>query len=377
MLTYTVVVIVLLNKGRIMLKKRRLKKKNLLAEKQEGFNSISTISEKKLSLKAQICKNLSMQDYSHSSVFVSVLTLAADDISDNNWYSDIGFVIYNVYNNSLHYTRKSFSFLVEKGTDGFNYYVVNPLIGGPGSVWDYLSKPIRDACHTWREIDHLIGDAKGVAVNTNRLLESIRLQQMWDGGVFITESLFSSYHFARIDSLLRQGRKMNDLAVVRHLHALIASSISMTYQGVKVVLPALSNALNGTSIILVGLSKGFTLRAIMIDIELANQLQLVNQFPLPVPLFVQVADFPLRLLMAGGFITGKRIAVSSLPAIYSSPKFVPMLLMKTGIIKIVPFMLKPVPSLIAKPFAIYCNTELFKTSIPLIAPIVQKKLLKF
>ena len=164
MLTYTVVVIVLLNKGRIMLKKRRLKKKNLLAEKQEGFNSISTISEKKLSLKAQICKNLSMQDYSHSSVFVSVLTLAADDISDNNWYSDIGFVIYNVYNNSLHYTRKSFSFLVEKGTDGFNYYVVNPLIGGPGSgsVWDYLSRPMR-------RIDNFITGATSVADNTNHL----------------------------------------------------------------------------------------------------------------------------------------------------------------------------------------------------------------
>ena len=281
MIPYTVVVIVLLNKGRIMLKERRLKKKNLLAEKQEGFNSISTISEKKLSLKAQIYKNLSMQDYSHSSVFVSVLTLAADDISENNWYS------------------------------------------GP--------------------------------------------YQMWDGASCMMESLFCGYHSSRIEYLLKKGRKMNDRVVVNHLQALIACSISMTSQGVRVLLPPLSNRLNGICLILVSLSKGFSFRAFLLDRALANQL------PLP----VRVADFPLRALIAGSFIPGNRIAVSSLPAIYSSPKFVPMLLMKTGIVKIVPFMLKPVPSLIAKPFAIYCNTELFKTSIPLIAPIVQKKLLKF
>lgn len=369
MLTYTVVVIVLLNKGRIMLKKRRLKKKNLLAEKQEGFNSISTISEKKLSLKAQICKNLSMQDYSHSSVFVSVLTLAADDISDNNWYSDIGFVIYNVYNNSLHYTRKSFSFLVEKGTDGFNYYVVNPLIGGPGSgsVWDYLSRPMR-------RIDNFITGATSVADNTNHLLQrirDIRLQQLSDCSFLAMETVGTGYHLYRIDYLLIEGKKMTDVVVLRHIQALIACSISMTSQGIKVLVPSLSDKLNGTSLVLASISKGLTFRAFMLDRALANRLPLPDRFPLPARM-----AFPLRALIAGGFIPGNR-AVSSLPAIYSSPKFVPMLLMKTGIVKIVPFMLKPVPSLIAKPFAIYCNTELFKTSIPLIAPIVQKKLLKF
>jgi hypothetical protein len=40
-------------------------------------------------------------------------------------------------------------------------------------------------------------------------------------------------------------------------------------------------------------------------------------------------------------------------------------------------MLKSMLRLIAKLFAIYCNTELFKTFITLIAPIVQKQLFKF
>ena len=179
------------------------------------------------------------------------------------------------------------------------------------------------------------------------------------------ETVGTGYHLYRIDYLLIEGKKMTDIVVLRHIQALIACSISMTSQGIKVLVPSLSDKLNGTSLVLASISKGLTFRAFMLDRALANRL------PLPARM-----AFPLRALIAGGFIPGNR-AVSSLPAIYSSPKFVPMLLMKTGIVKIVPFMLKPVPSLIAKPFAIYCNTELFKTSIPLIAPIVQKKLLKF